>query len=372
MRKKPLKDVEKGNTGKLGEKENKKQAVIKSIRLSNFRNYDQREFFFEDGINVVVGGNGRGKTNLLEALYFMLSGSSMRTADAKEMVRKGEENALVRGTINQTPTGDPVNVKLTRVISSQGGVKDRGTKEYLTAVSFQPDDIWMLKGGPEIRRRYLDEVVSCCKKGYRETLREYQRVLKQRNEALKEARKKGGYAGYVKSWDTLLLRAGAEIVKERAEYVHEMQAEMADIGKRWEIGELGLRYYTTMGSLPLNEDALSERLEKIREAEIRRGSTLMGPHRDEMVINLGGRSARRECFQGEQKLVAILWRLAQGSLVIRKTGRRVLLLMDDCLSELDGVNRRKVIGEIAKWEQAVLTTTDGMDELEGLKTIFLE
>jgi DNA replication and repair protein RecF len=346
--------------------------VIRNIRLNNFRNYEQREFFFEDGITVIIGKNGRGKTNLLEALYFLLSGSSMRTADAKEMVRRGEENALVKGTIIQASAGDPVSIRVTRGISSHEGIKNREIKEYITAVSFQPDDIWMLKGGPEVRRRYLDEAVSCCKKGYRETLREYQRVLKQRNEALKEARKKGGYDGYVKSWDPLLLRAGMEIVRERVEYVHDMQAEMAEIGKRWGIGELGLRYYTTMGSLSLDEDALSARLERIREAEIRRGSTLIGPHRDEMVISLGGRSARRECSQGEQKLVAILWRLAQGRLITRKTGRRVLLLMDDCLSELDSVNRRKVVGEVAMWEQAVLTTTDGMEELEGLKTIFLE
>jgi DNA replication and repair protein RecF len=340
--------------------------VIGQIKLYNFRNYQHRTVEFEPGINIVIGDNGRGKTNLLEALFFMLLGKSMRTGDVRELVRNEEEAAVIEGKLYRGR-----EIILRNVISKEGVVQGRRTLQEIKAVSFQPDDIWMVKGGPEVRRKYLDEVIVETKKGYREVLREYQRTIKQRNEALKAVRKGLKDREYTRNWNPLLYRSGRLIVEERTETLKILQEEMAGLGKKWKKGEIRTRYYTSMGDNISDEEKTMERIAKMEDAEIRRGISLIGPHRDELLLFLAGRNVRRECSQGEQKLVTIIWRLAQAKLMEAGTGRSILLLMDDCLSELDEANRATILSELKEWEQVLLTTTDDSAEFEGANKVWL-
>jgi DNA replication and repair protein RecF len=340
--------------------------VIKILKLYNFRNYEQERIEFDPGMNVVIGKNGRGKTNLLEALYFLLQGISMRTSEVKEMVRNSEGEALVEGLLD---IGREVTARI--AIENDRIIRKGMIKENLGAVCFQPDDIWMVKGGPEVRRRYLDELISQVKKAYREDIREYQRVLRQRNEAIKAARKGTGKREYIRNWNPLLVRSAGAIVDQRIKTIKNLEQEMGKIGGRWGIGEIAIRYYSTLGGEGWDEEKIAEKLHKIEETEIRRGATLLGPHRDEMIFSMNGKNVRRECSQGEQKLTAITWRLAQGRLYMGEAGRSILLLMDDCLSELDSDNRAKVMEETRDWGQTIITSTDDMVEFNDLKKIVL-
>jgi DNA replication and repair protein RecF len=338
--------------------------VVRRVKLYNFRNYSRKQVDFERGINIVIGKNGQGKTNLLEALFFLLQGKSMRTSDAKEMIKRGEEEALVEGIVDE---GREVRLRL--VIGKEGNVKGRRTAGGLEAVSFQPDDIWMVKGGPEVRRKNLDEVVTGLKKGYKETLREYQRILKQRNEAIKAVRRGTKRRDYIRTWNPLLLQAGVNIVEERTDAIKKIGVEMAELGKKWGKEKTGIKYYTTMGSEEWGREKGQEKIERMEEAEVRRGATLIGPHRDELLFTLGEKNVRRECSQGEQKMVVIMWTLAQARMLNGHLGREAILLMDDCLSELDEENRGILMGELRGWRQVVVTSTDDLREFEGLRKI---
>ncbi|RJP33035.1 MAG: DNA replication and repair protein RecF [Actinobacteria bacterium] len=345
----------------------RKRDVIEHIRLHNYRNYTDRQLRFEQGINAVIAGNGRGKTNLLEALFYLIQGRSMRTSDVREMVRNGEEEAVIEANIYKGR-----EIRIRNVIRRGGEVEGKRQIRDIGAVSFQPDDIWMVKGGPELRRKYLDEVVAETKRSYREVLREYQRTLKQRNEAIRAVRKGLKEREFMRFWNPMLYMNGKSIVEERGAALKELQREMTRLGEKWGKGEIELKYYTSMGDETGDEEKTMERIRKMEEAELRRGVSLIGPHRDELLLFLAGKNVRRECSQGEQKLVTIAWRLAQARQMEGGTGRRMLLLMDDCLSELDEENRRTVLDELDEWEQAILTTTDDSDELAGTHRIWLD
>ncbi len=291
----------------------------------------------------------------------------MRTSDVREMVRNGEEEAVIEANIYKGR-----EIRIRNVIRRGGEVEGKRQIRDIGAVSFQPDDIWMVKGGPELRRKYLDEVVAETKRSYREVLREYQRTLKQRNEAIRAVRKGLKEREFMRFWNPMLYMNGKSIVEERGAALKELQREMTRLGEKWGKGEIELKYYTSMGDETGDEEKTMERIRKMEEAELRRGVSLIGPHRDELLLFLAGKNVRRECSQGEQKLVTIAWRLAQARQMEGGTGRRMLLLMDDCLSELDEENRRTVLDELDEWEQAILTTTDDSDELAGTHRIWLD
>jgi DNA replication and repair protein RecF len=340
--------------------------VAGTLKLRDFRNYHYALIELEPGINVVIGDNGRGKTNLLEALFFLLQGKTMRTNDISELIKRGEEEAVVEGVFN---IGGEIK---SRVVIKRGeGVQVKRRIEEVQAVFFQPDDIWMVKGGPEARRKYIDEATLEIKRGYKDILREYQRVLKQRNEAIRAVRKGVKNRGYMRNWNPLLCKHGSQVVFERAQTIKSLEAEMERLGNKWGKEKVELKYYTSMGDSVGDEKKTLEKIERMEEAEIRRGISLIGPHRDELLFLLGGRNARRECSQGEQKLLAVMWSMAQARMMEEKTDKKLLLLMDDCLSELDEENRSLLMREFGEWEQVVVTATDDMPEFKGHHKVFL-
>jgi DNA replication and repair protein RecF len=177
---------------------------------------------------------------------------------------------------------------------------------------------------------------------------------------------------YIRNWNDLLLERGSAIVEERIRAAGTIEGLMAEVGRRWNKGELELKYYASLTRDVGESGKAMEKIKKMEEAEIRRGATLVGPHRDEIVFLLDGRNVRRECSQGEQKLVVLMWRLAQARAMEAVAGKKTLLLLDDCLSELDENNRLLLLEEIGSWEQAMVTTTDDSREFDGTKRVWLE
>jgi DNA replication and repair protein RecF len=335
--------------------------LIERIILRNIRNYRYKEVRFEKGINVVTGRNGSGKTNLLEAVFFALEGRSPRTKDIKEMVRWGEE----KGTVEAFMGGD-TRARRARTVGEKG--VDRNRHPGVRAVFFHPDDILIIKGGPEKRRRALDEAVAGLKPGYSASLSEYARVLSQKNRALKEVRKREKGGEILEYWDRLLVEKGREVLKEREKVLGEIAEEVGRISREWGKGEITYRYYKTLDCN--DEEGAVAKLRRMREGEVRRGVALAGPHRDEVVMALGGRNLRRSCSQGEQKMAALFWRIGQAELM-RRAGERVVLLLDDCLSELDEDNVVWLVNELEKWDQSVVTTAVYHRRLIGYKKVGL-
>ncbi len=339
--------------------------MVRRVRLNNFRNYGEETVAFEPGINIIIGENGVGKTNMLEAVFILIEGRSMRTSDIREVIRTGEERAYIGGWF-----GERTEREARAEIEREGGLQ-RKAVEGIAAVSYTPDDVYMVKGSPEERRRYLDETAGRVRKGYREVAREYGKVLRQRNEAIRMVRRGLWGRESIRHWNPLLLERGAEITSERAQVVRKAEEMANRSGEKWGAERIEIRYYSNLYRREAEGREDEERLLKVEDAEIRRGVTLIGPHRDEMLISYGGRNARRECSHGEQKIVSLLLRIAQAGIMEEFTGEKPLLLFDDCLSELDRKNRSALLELLAGWEQAIITDTDDIGGAQGINRVYL-
>ncbi|WP_287155039.1 DNA replication and repair protein RecF [Candidatus Solincola tengchongensis] len=329
--------------------------MLVTVRLNNFRNYDEYTINLGPGLNLVLGENGVGKTNLLEAIFFLLEGRSLKGADVQEMIRNGSDEGLVEGRVSGNVEGEG------RVVIRKGEETRRKRFENIRAVAFVPDDVFLVKGNPEQRRRFIDDVIRGIKPAYLELLRDYGRVLRQRNHALKIAKKESWRVSDVESWDILLVRQGMEIVKERREALRILSHSLEEVLREWGMGEVEIKYYSSFSSE--SEEENLRRIRRLREAEIRRGVSLSGPHRDEILFYLNGRNIRREGSQGEQKMFCLACKLAQTRIMEELTGKEVVLLLDDCFSELDSRNRMRLAESLKRRWQVLVTSTEEVKEL---------
>lgn len=331
------------------------------LRLSNFRNYGEYEALFSPGLNLVIGRNGIGKTNLLEAVFVLVEGKSFRAAGTKEMIRHGEREAVVEGEF------DGENRKRVKVVLAREGETARREPPGIGAVSFVPEDIFLVKGNPEWRRRFVDDLIRSLKPAYVELLREYANILRQRNESLRMF-KKGmlGRSG-IRSWNLLLVRKGMEIVGERKEALNLLERGLNREMGEWGMGRVEIRYYSSLAGM--DEGGNLAVLERMEEAELRRGVTLVGPHRDEMVFLLEGRNLRREGSQGEQKMFSLAAKVTQAGIIRELKGEKTILLMDDCFSELDEVNRGRITETLRGQEQVIATSAEMTSGLEAERVL---
>ncbi len=340
--------------------------MLETLKLRDFRNHGELELRFTSGINLVVGANGIGKTNLLEAVFFLLEGRPMRGASVQDLIRNGADTGCVEGVFNGGRREEG------RVVLKKEAETVRKRFEGSAAVAFIPEDVFLIKGNPEWRRRFVDETVKACKPSYTGLLREYGRTLRQRNQALRLMRKDPARLPEVRSWNFLLVRQGTEIVRERREALLLLRAALEREAEALGLEGVEVRYYSSFDAD--DEDANLRKVGRIEEAELRRGVTLCGPHRDEVVFYVSGRNLRKEGSQGEQKLLSLACKMAQASVIEDRTSKKVVLLLDDCFSELDAGNRDRLTENLRRREQVLVTATDrvvnGADnviELERMK-----
>jgi DNA replication and repair protein RecF len=217
---------------------------------------------------------------------------------------------------------------------------------------FWPDDLGLVKAGPEVRRRFLNQMLVQVEPGYARSLAGLRRVLEQRNSLLK--RIAGGEDGedMLEAWDSELVRVGSEIVGARAKAVQALEPEAARCHAQIAAGEhLEIRY---LGP-PEN---LAEAVHNSRTEDVRRGSTSVGPHRDDLLVRLDGKEARSFASQGQQRTAVVSLKLAEARLIEARTGERPVLLLDDVLSELDGDRRAALLGEVAEGGQVIVTSVE--------------
>jgi DNA replication and repair protein RecF len=350
--------------------------ILTRLELVNFRNYLQQEIDFAQGLNIITGRNAQGKSNLLEAVYFLSHFRSSRAPRLRELLGDEEQSAVVRGSVMDG--NDRLNIRA--VFGARGRSIDiNGQKVTSSArargifkcVLFAPEDLYVVKGDPAKRRDYFDETMEELGPTPASTLQRYRHVLRQRNAVLRSWEEHADLAAELAPWDQGLIEAGVQIVSERLAMIEGIRGVASETYKAisGEGVSLGLEYKGTFDPVPSGtheaSDTMRTALERTAGEEKRVRTTVVGPHRDDIEISLGCRGARFSASQGEQRTIAFCLRVAQERYLRQRTGRSPVLLLDDVLSELDE-HRRHMVLEIAGEEgQAIITATELPPSMEG-------
>jgi DNA replication and repair protein RecF len=333
---------------------------LRRLRLRNHRNYAQLDLTPGEGVNVFIGPNGQGKTNLLEAVAVLALSSSPRARREHELVGPAgpasriEAEVATGGIVRELSITLEVEAERTRRTIEVDGHRRRAVDlpGHFRVTLFWPDDLGLVKAGPETRRRFLNQMLVQVEPGYARALAGLRRVLEQRNSLLKKIAGGEGGADMLEAWDTELVRVGSEIVDARAKAVSELEPEAARCHGQIAAGEgLEIAYEGPPADL-------AEAVHNSLAEDLRRGSTSIGPHRDDLRIVLGGQDARSYASQGQQRTAVVSLKLAEAALIERRTGERPVLLLDDVLSELDGERRAALLKEVAAGGQVIVTSVE--------------
>jgi DNA replication and repair protein RecF len=342
---------------------------IERLWLTDFRSYVEAEFApAEDGITVVTGSNGAGKTNLIEAVGYLATLRSLRGSPAEAMVRVGAPGG--RGVVRAVGWRAQRRVLIEAEIHPSGrdrvqvnGQTLRRSRDLLGALQvsvFLPDDLGLIKGGPQGRRDYLDDLLVALHPRHDAVIAEVERVIRQRNALLKSAPPGRSIPEDVRVtldvWDSKLAAAGEELATARQRLASDLTAPAGGA-----YGELAFasaargRNSIELAYRRCWQGSLADALAVARADDLRRGVTTVGPHRDDLDLSIGGLSARTHASQGEQRCLALALRLAGHDLVTSRIGSAPVLLLDDVFSELDPVRSEALLAVLPRG-QAVLTT----------------
>lgn len=355
---------------------------VTHLSLADFRSYARAEVPLDPGVTAFVGPNGQGKTNIVEAVGYLATLGSHRVSSDAPLVRMGAERAVIRAQVRQGERQQLVELELNpgkanrARINRSSQVKPRDVLGIVRTVLFAPEDLALVKGDPG-ERRFLDELVTARSPRMAGVRSDYDRVLKQRNTLLKTAalaRRHGGRSMDLSTldvWDQHIARAGAELLAQRLDLIATLQP-LAD--KAYEQlapggGPIALEYKPSSPELvghareELYEQLLAA-LEGARKQEIERGVTLVGPHRDELVLKLGQMPAKGYASHGESWSYALALRLASYDL-LRAEGNEPVLVLDDVFAELDARRRERLAELVAPGEQ-VLVTAAVDDDVPGV------
>jgi DNA replication and repair protein RecF len=337
---------------------------VTRIELRDFRNYESAEVNLGEGLTVVTGANGAGKTNLLEALYFACTARSPRTSNEREIVRRGGEGvarvvldlAADDGEHRIEVGFQPGEAKHLRVdgspVDSLSGVAVRPL-----ASVFLPERLELVKGAPASRRAHLDQVVAALWPSRAETRTAYSRALAQRNALVARVRAGTAGPGALDAWDAELARHGIRLMQDRAEAVDGLRPLFTELAASLGLpGEAELRYRPR--SAATDADGLAAELAERREADLERGFTAHGPHRDELGLLLAGAPLRAYGSQGQQRAALLALLFAERSLLAERRARPPLMLLDDVMSELDAERRELLADLLRSGGQSVITTTE--------------
>ena len=335
--------------------------ILNTLYLRNFRNYSEESLEFAPGVNLILGDNAQGKTNMLEAIAFLGSGKSFRAIRQKEMVGFGAEFAEISGTV----FAQEREQSLKFLLFSGGkprqmyrnGAKKKSLEEIagvLPTVLFCPEDLMVLKMGSQQRRRFGDQVLCQLRPNYDAALNEYHRILEQKNKILKDHFENPALLEILPEYNTRLCQVGALLISYRARFYDSLGKAAATYHEQFSGGneDFSLEYKTVSTIhdpfAPVSQltQNLQAHLERHYRAELETAQCLTGPHKDDFYVNLSGIDLKTYGSQGQTRTAAISLKLAQRELMSREFGEEPVLLLDDVLSELDPGRQDFVLNQI--------------------------
>lgn len=353
---------------------------LTNLQLQNFRNYESVQLEFTDGVHVFIGENAQGKTNLMESIYALAMTKSHRTTNDKELIGWNKEFATIKGTVEKTATKTNLELQFSKKgkIAKVNYLEQKRLSSYLgnlNVILFAPENLTLVKGSPQNRRKFVDMELGQMSSLYLYDLVEYNRVLKQRNTYLKQlAIKKKQPDEYLEVLSEMLSELASKIVFHRLDFMKQLEALAIPIHDQLSLGreKFSVSYQAT---IPL-EDGLTpsqmkeiyiDQFKKKQTREADQATTLIGPHRDDLIFYLNEIPVQTYGSQGQQRSTVLSLKLAEIELMKLSTGEYPLLLLDDVLSELDDDRQTHLIKAIENKVQTFITTTS----LDGIKQQFI-
>ncbi|WP_281883258.1 DNA replication/repair protein RecF [Paenibacillus sp. YYML68] len=351
---------------------------LKKISIENYRNYEHLELSTDAKVNIIVGPNAQGKTNLLESIFVLALTKSHRTNQDKELIRWNEKSARLHAEIDKRYG----SLQLDLTISQQGkrakvnGLEQRKLSNFigsLNVVMFAPEDLEIVKGSPAVRRRFLDMEIGQVQPSYLYDLSQYNKVLVQRNNYLKQMFQAQSQAAMLDVWNEQLVQFGIKIIKKRQSFIKKLQAWAEKIHAGITNGQelLKIEYDSTLAAAEGQDEAVlfdqfMIKLSKVKDQEFRRGVTLVGPHRDDLRFFINEKEVQTFGSQGQQRTTALSLKLAEIELICEEVGEYPILLLDDVLSELDQYRQTQLIDTFQRKVQTFITTT-GIESIDVSK-----
>lgn len=353
---------------------------LNKLQLKNFRNYENCLIEFKKDKSLIIGKNAQGKTNILEAIYYLSSLKSKRAKSDNEMIKWNEENCFIKGEIKKNDTEIELDVFLNppnRKVLKVNSIKKNKTSEFisnLTVVNFSVSDLLLLRGVPQDRRDWLDDSISQIYPAYNDRLAKFNKIKTQRNNFLKGLKGNINLSetqnDFLDIWDSQLIISGSNLIFLRLKFLNEIKNKA--VLKHLEISgneNLSMVYNSTVvdefniekdKNLTIEEIAekYAEKLKIKKNEEIIRAKTLVGPHRDDISFFINDRDSKSFASQGQQRTIVLALKLAELDIIKDKTGENPLLLLDDVLAELDDNRQNYLLNSITNNIQTIITSVD--------------
>ena len=338
---------------------------INKIKLQNFRNYNEQEINLNKSINVFYGDNAQGKTNILEAIFLCTFGKSFRTNKEKELIKLGKDNANVIIEYEKKDRDGKISISISdKKQILVNGIKIKKLSELLgniNIVIFTPEDINILKGGPALRRRFLDMMIGQLKPNYVYTLNMYIKTLEQRNNYLRQIKEENKPENLLDIWDEKLIEYADIIYKYRKEFIDKIKKKINIIHKKItdEKEEINIQYTSNCES----KEVYSEFLKQRRKLDIIKGFTTKGIHRDDFEIYINNKELSIYGSQGQNRTAILSLKLSELQVIYDEIEEEPILLLDDFMSELD-INRRKNFLNNINNTQVIITCAEKIEFLK--------
>ncbi|TDL94349.1 DNA replication/repair protein RecF [Macrococcus brunensis] len=356
---------------------------LKHLDLTHFRNYDKVSLDFHDEVNVLIGSNAQGKTNLLEAIYCLALAKSHRATQDKELIQWQADFALIEGELEYRYGTMPLSLQ----ISAKGKKAKANHLEqskltqyvgHMNVVLFAPEDLSLVKGSPQVRRRFIDIEIGQISAVYLNDLSNYQRILKQKNHYLKQLKSAGGDRTMLEVLNQQFAEYAAKLTLRRQQFIAQLEEKANEIHRGITKDKENLKIHYD-ASLKITEDMVEEtynQLSAVMDREIDRMTSLYGPHRDDLSFTINDIDVQTYGSQGQQRTTALSMKLAEIELINEEVGEYPILLLDDVLSELDDSRQTHLLSTIQHKVQTFVTTTsvDGIEHetIQEAKLFFVD
>lgn len=345
---------------------------VSKITLEGFRNYTDATAHFDRGINVIIGDNGQGKTNLLESVFYLTSARSFKTRYDRELIGFDREIANIKADIYSQGREQKIEIVLKRgrkknlIVNGAKVKRSADLSGKITAVLFCPEDLALVKGGPAVRRRLMDLAICQMRPKYAAFLSDFNRIYENKLRILKDFSKKPSLLDTLDEFSGAMAQRSAQLIYYRAHFVKKLSEYAAKIHGEFSQGteKLTLEYRTVktvrdpFGSPSEIFESLMEHQRDLRQAEIDSGQCLSGAHKDDIEIEINGKSARSFASQGQTRTAALSIKLAESEIFTEEIGEPPILLLDDVLSELDAKRQEFVLGKIRSGQVLITCCED--------------